>query len=121
MGRRALDVDGPWLLRVDGHDVGPLVVASSARARAVGLLGHARIEGALLLVGVRSVHGVGLRIPLDVAGCDADLVVCRVAPLLPGRILLPSRGVRHTLEAAAGSFAAWAVVPGASLAIVRRP
>ncbi len=105
-----------WLLR-DGEVLATLEVAADRRARSRGLLGRDGFEGALLLERTRSVHTVGMRFPIDVAVCDADLVVLRTRRLRPGRVTLPVRGGRHVLEAEAGAFARWGLVVGDQLEV----
>jgi uncharacterized membrane protein (UPF0127 family) len=109
------------LLVVDGRPVAALEVAGRRRARARGLLGRAGLEGALLLPGTRSVHTVGMRFALDVARCDADLRVIDVRRLAPGRLTGLRRGVRHVVEAEAGRFGTWGLVPGSRLSIEPAP
>ncbi|HRW37765.1 MAG: DUF192 domain-containing protein [Acidimicrobiales bacterium] len=109
--------------------MGTVEVATTRRARARGLLGRPAPDGALLLPRTRSVHGVGMTYPIDVARLDAAGVVVRVDRLAPGGLLLPCRGAHHVLEAAAGAFASWGlgpasqleVAPAASVRTGRRP
>jgi uncharacterized protein len=104
-------------LLVDGRRVGPLEVADTARRRSRGLLGRDGIDGALLLRPANQVHTFRMRFAIDVAFCDRDLVVLRVATLVPGRmsrLVLRSRAV---LEAEAGSFARWDLAVGSRLAV----
>jgi uncharacterized membrane protein (UPF0127 family) len=105
------------VLVVDGRRVATVEVAARRRARARGLLGRDGLDGALLLADTRSVHTVGMRFALDVARCDADLRVIDVVRLGPGRLTGLRRGVRHVLEAEAGRFAAWGLVPGSRLSV----
>ncbi|HMC43026.1 MAG TPA: DUF192 domain-containing protein, partial [Acidimicrobiales bacterium] len=63
-----------WLIR-EGEVLATLELAASRRERVLGLVGRDHYEGALLLRPARSVHTVGMRFPIDVAFCDADLVV----------------------------------------------
>jgi hypothetical protein len=58
---------------------------------------------ALLLVRCRSVHTFGLREPIVVARLDRGLVVRDLRVVPPRRVVLPIRGVRHTLECAIGA------------------
>lgn len=105
-------------LLVDGRPVAPLEVARTRAARARGLLGRTTVEGALWLHPVRSIHTVGMRVPIDVALCRADGRVLRVVPqLVPGRVTWPRAGVRLVVEAGAGALDAWGVVPGSMLAV----
>jgi uncharacterized protein len=105
-----------WLLR-DGEVLASVEVASSRRDRARGLLGRDGIEGALLLRPCRSVHTMGMRFPLDVAYCDADMTVVRVARVGRHRIGLPVWRSRTVIEAESGSFARWNLRPGDKLEV----
>lgn len=109
----------PRVLLVDGRPAAPLEVASSRRARARGLLGRTGIDGALLLRGTGSIHTVGMRFPIDVALCTEHLEVVVVQTVAPGRWVLPRRRIRAVVEAEAGSFARWGLVPGSVLAVGR--
>lgn len=105
-----------WLLRA-GEVLASLEVADGRRARSRGLLGRDGLEGALLLERTRSVHTVGMRFPIDVAVCDADLVVLRTRRLPPGRVTVPVRHGRRVIEAEAGAFARWGLVEGDQLEV----
>ena len=100
-----------WLLR-DGDVLASLELAETRASRRRGLLGRDGIEGALLLRPARSVHTLGMRFPLDVAWCDRDLRVLRVARLSRHRLSRPVLRAHAVLEAEAGSFARWDLVPG---------
>jgi uncharacterized membrane protein (UPF0127 family) len=103
-----------WLLR-DGEVLASLEVADSRGARRRGLLGRDGFEGALLLVPARSVHSIRMRFPIDVAWCDRDLVVLRVARLDRNRVTRPVGRAHAVLEAEAGSFARWNLSVGDQL------
>ena len=100
-----------WLLR-EGEVLASLEVADTRSARRRGLLGRDGLEGALLLRPARSVHTFGMRFPLDVAWCDADLTVLRVARLPRRRLTRPVLRARAVIEAEAGSFERWGLSPG---------
>lgn len=104
----------PWLLR-DGEVLASLDLARSRRERSKGLLGRDGIEGALWLEPARSVHTVGMRFPIDVAFCDADLVVLRVVTMRRYRVSRPVLKARAVVEAEAGTFARWNLQPGDQL------
>ncbi len=82
-----------------------------------GLLGRDGVEGALLLRPARSIHTIGMRFPIDVAWCDADLVVLRVATVARHRVTMPVRGAQAIVEAEAGSFARWGLAVGDKLEV----
>ena len=92
-----------------------LEVADTRAARRRGLLGRDGIDGALLLRPARSVHSIGMRFPLDVAWCDRDLHVVRVARLAPHRMTRSVLRAAAVLEAEAGSFARWNLTVGDQL------
>jgi uncharacterized membrane protein (UPF0127 family) len=112
--------EGPppsWLVR-DGEVLCSLEVASTRRARRRGLLGRDAVEGALLLPRCRSVHTLGMRIPIDVAFLDADgVVVDVVAPMRPWRLGRTRWRARQVVEAGAGSFERWRVAAGDRLEV----
>jgi len=99
------------LLR-DGEVLASLEVADTRPTRRKGLLGRDGIEGAMLLTPARSVHSLGMRFPLDVAWCDRDLTVLRVARLRRHRMTRPVARARAVIEAEAGSFARWNLTVG---------
>jgi uncharacterized protein len=105
-----------WLLR-DGDVLASLELARDRRSRRRGLLGRDGIEGALLLEPARSVHTIGMRFPLDVAWCDRELVVRKVAQVGRHRVTLPVPGATIVIEAEAGSFARWGLAPGDRLEV----
>jgi uncharacterized membrane protein (UPF0127 family) len=100
-----------WLLR-GGDVLASGEVAESFVDRARGLLGHKHYEGALLLLGTRSVHTAGMRFPVDVAFLDRDLRVLATARVRTWSVALPRRGAAHLLEAQAGAFERWRLKPG---------
>ncbi|MET0727041.1 MAG: DUF192 domain-containing protein [Acidimicrobiales bacterium] len=105
-----------WLLR-DGEVLASLVVADSRADRRKGLLGQEGFEGALLIRPARSVHSLGMRFPLDVAWCDRDLNVLRVARLPRNRMTRTVLRSHAVLEAEAGAFARWNLTVGDQLEI----
>lgn len=78
-------------------------------------MGRGGIEGALLLVPARSVHTFGMRFPIDVAWCDSDLRVVRVAQMRRRRLSRPVRRAHAVLEAEAGCFTRWSLEVGDQL------
>jgi uncharacterized protein len=101
----------PWLLR--GEEVlASAETATSVVARTRGLLGRDGLEGVLVLHPALSVHTLGMRFAVDVAYCDAHLVVVEVARMEPWRVGAPRRGCRTIIEAQAGAFERWALRPG---------
>jgi uncharacterized membrane protein (UPF0127 family) len=105
-----------WLLR-DGDVLASLEIAESRRDRRRGLLGRDGIEGAILLRPARSVHTVGMRFPLDVAFCDADLRVVRVVRMPRHRVSRLVWRSRAVIEAEAGAFDRWKLRPGDELEV----
>jgi uncharacterized membrane protein (UPF0127 family) len=105
-----------WLLR-EGEVLATLEVAESFTGRARGLLGRDGIDGAILLRPARSVHSIGMRFPIDVAFCDADLVVLATLSLERHRLCLPRVRARCVVEAEAGAFERWKLRTGDRLEI----
>lgn len=105
------------ILVCDGREVAPLEVATTMDARSRGLLGRDGIEGAMLLQPAKMVHTIRMRFAIDVAFCDRDLVVLRTVTMRRYRLSRPVARSRAVLEAEAGAFARWGVVPGSRLAI----
>jgi hypothetical protein len=103
-----------WLLRED-EVLASLEVATSRRDRTRGLLGRDGIDGAMLLRPARSVHTIGMRFAIDVAHCDRDLRVIRIATMPRHRVGVPVWGARAVIEAEAGTFAHWNLKPGDQL------
>jgi uncharacterized membrane protein (UPF0127 family) len=106
----------PWLVR-DHEVLGPLEVATSLASRSKGLLGRDGIDGALLLRPAMSVHTLRMRFAIDVAYCDAGLVVVDVATMAPWRLGRPRLRSRSVIEAEAGTFNRWRLQPGDHLEI----
>jgi uncharacterized membrane protein (UPF0127 family) len=105
-----------WLLR-EGEVLASVEVASSLRSRARGLLGRDGIDGAIVLRPCRSVHTIGMRFPVDVAFCDADMTVVRVVRMSRHRVGVPVWRSRTVIEAEAGAFARWNLRPGDQLEV----
>lgn len=100
-----------WLIR-DGEVLAAIEVAEGFGPRLRGLLGRDGIEGALLLRPARSVHTIGMRFPIDVAFCDRDLVVLDVVCMGRYRLGRPRFKAHSVIEAEAGAFERWHLVPG---------
>lgn len=112
MGRLRVDRICPQPpVRVRGADgreiVGRCHVATTRRARLVGLLGTPRLgdDEGLWLTRCGSVHTVGLRRPIAVALVGADGRVLALRDPLPPRRLLAARGAVAALEREAGGLA----------------
>ncbi len=103
-----------WLVG-DGKVVASAEVADSFGRRLKGLLGRDELEGAFVLLGARSVHTIGMRFAIDVAWCDADMVVLRTLTLRPYRVTRAVRSARAVIEAPAGAFERWGVAVGDEL------
>jgi uncharacterized membrane protein (UPF0127 family) len=123
MGRRLRDGWGTLVVEREGGGGSdstqvPLEIAASYRARTKGLLGRTAVEGALLLSPASSVHTFRMRMPIDVAYLDRDLVVIAVHTMKPGRLGRPRFRARHVLEAEAGVMAGWGVRVGVRVGFV---
>lgn len=109
---------GPLTLLRNGEPIAPLAVADTPASRRRGLLGTTAVHGALWITRCPSVHMVGMRYPIDVAVVDRAGIVLLVATLRPWTGLTrPRLRASATIEAAAGSMAAWGVRAGDRLAI----
>lgn len=104
-------------LTVDDRPVADVEVADTVLTRARGLLFRRALPEALLLRPCSSVHGAGMRVPLDVALLSADLAVLGTQVLRPWAVTRPRRGVTQVLEAPAGSFERWGLREGSRLAL----
>ncbi len=95
-----------WLVR-EGDVLASAEVARGFRRRAVGLLGRDResVTGALVLRPGRQIHTLGMRFPLDVAFCDSEGLVLRVATLPARRVSRPVWKAGFVVEARAGAKA----------------
>jgi uncharacterized protein len=111
-----------YRLSIDGRDVSAVVVASSYLGRLRGLLGTSSDALPLLLSPANSVHGWGMRYPLDVAQLSgappSGLFAERVVTLRPWGFVGPRRRVGHVLEAPRGTFATWGLEPGSRVALL---
>jgi uncharacterized membrane protein (UPF0127 family) len=106
----------PWLVR--GNEVlASLEVADTFRARLQGLIGRADLDGALLVRPARAVHTLGMRFAIDVAYCNTDMIVLRTVTLARHRIDRPVWKARCVIEAPAGAFEQWHLVPGDELEV----
>jgi uncharacterized membrane protein (UPF0127 family) len=106
----------PWLV-ADGRVLASVEIADRLRSRAKGLLGREGIDGALLLRPARSVHSFGMRFPIDVAFCDAELYVLDIVALAPRRMTMPRWRARSVIEAESGAFDRWHVHVGDQLEV----
>lgn len=95
-----------WLLR-EGEVLATLELAASRRRQRRGLLGRDGFEGALLLPRAGMVHTIGMRFPLDVAYCDAEMRVLATVRMPPWRLGRPRLRARQVIEAEAGAFSRW--------------
>ena len=74
-----------WLVR-DGDVLASAEIANGPAARRKGLLGREHLDGAFVIRPCRQVHTLGMRVPLDVAFCDARgrvLRTCNLRSLAP--------------------------------------
>src|SRR5262252_825597 len=100
-----------WLVR--GDDVlAAAEVAVTRKERTRGLTGREEFEGVLILRPCRQVHTFGMRFPIDVAFCDRYGFVLHAATMVPRRVSKPVWRSYFAIEAPAGSFERWKLVPG---------
>lgn len=72
----------------------------------------------MLLSPANSVHTFRMRMAIDVAYLDRDLVVIAVRTMKPGRLGLPRVRARHVVEAEAGVMAGWGLRGGVRVEVV---
>jgi uncharacterized protein len=101
----------PWLER-DGVVLASAEIAASRTARRRGLLGHDRVDGALVLRPCRQVHTIGMRVPIDVVWCDGNGQVLRIVRLGRQRVSRLVWRSRFVIEAEAGAVARWGLGVG---------
>ncbi len=96
----------------------PVWLARSWSSRLVGVLGRQSVlrSGGCWLLPCRSVHGIGLRAPLDCVFLDAEDRVVAVRRLRPGFALLMP-GAHSVVELAEGQAARHGLRPGARLCL----
>lgn len=105
-----------WLIR-DGDVLASLELPATRRERARGLLGRSDIEGAMLLAPARSIHTFGMKFSIDVAYCDAGMVVIAVSNMPPHRLGVPRLRARSVIEASSGAFERWGLTIGQKLEV----
>jgi uncharacterized membrane protein (UPF0127 family) len=84
-----------------------VTVAAKRLERAIGLLGHSRLDAgeALWITPCRGVHTWFMRFPIDVLAMDPNgVVVDVVSGMGPWRMRLPKPGSESVLELAAGTL-----------------
>lgn len=104
-------------LLVDGRAVAPVELAVTRRTRNRGLLGRDGLEGALWIEPARQVHTFRMRFPIDVAHLTRQGRVSHVSTLPPGRLGRWGWRTRTIIEAEAGAFEAWGLVPGTQVQV----
>lgn len=111
-------------LQLDGRViVQRCVVARDFISRFLGLMGRKAIatDEAVLFPKCNSIHTFFMRFPIDVVFLSAEGQVVEVIEAMKSwRLLLPRRGVRHTLELAAGNSKALGIAPGRTLVWTER-
>lgn len=111
-------------LKSNGRVIVPkLWVADKFFPRFMGLMGKKGLgkEEAVLFPKCNSIHTFFMRFPIDVVFLSAEGQVVEVIEAMKSwRLLLPRRGVRHTLELAAGNSKALGIAPGRTLVWTER-
>jgi len=100
-----------WLVS-DGRVLASADVALTPKARRQGVIGKRRLDGAMVIIGCKWIHSVGVKVALDVAYLDSANAVIKMQRVKPMRIALPVARSRIVVEAAAGSFARWGLKLG---------
>ena len=109
-----------WLLR-DGDVLANAEIARSLMDRSRGFSAAPATRGRCCCPRTRSVHSLGMRFALDVAFLDKEMVVLATTRMRPWSVALPRRQGRHVLEASAGSFERWRLLPGDRLEVRELP
>lgn len=107
-----------WLVS-DEHVLATADIAESWRDRLRGVIGRDELDGVLVLQPAKGVHTFGVRFPIDVAFCDADLRVLHISTMPPNRIGRPRLRACTIIEAPKGSFERWGVRVGDELELRR--
>lgn len=102
-------------LRVDGRPVSRVELADTIPTRARGMLFRRDLPEALLLRPCPSVHGMWMRVSLDIALLDRDGQVLHTQVLRPWGMSATRRGSREVLEAPVGSFERWGLSAGSRI------
>lgn len=105
-----------WLVH-DGTVLASLERAETFRTRTVGLLGRKDIDGAILIEKAKSVHTIGMKFPIDVAFCDADLTILRIVTMPKHRVSKVEFNAACAIETEAGRFRHWKIEAGDQLEI----
>lgn len=105
-----------WLVH-DGTVLASLERAESLRSRTVGLLGRNEIDGAILIDKAKSIHTIGMKFPIDVAFCDADMTVIRIVTMQKHRVSKIEFNAACAIETDAGRFRHWKIEAGDQLEI----
>ena len=100
-----------WLVS-SGNVLASVNLATTRRDRRRGLIGVTNVHTPLVLRPCNWVHGVGIRVDLDVAYVAADGVVLEIHRLRPMRVAPWHRKAVFVVEAAAGSFERWGLKTG---------
>lgn len=103
-----------WLV-ADDRVLATLEIADTRRSRLRGLIGREVLDGAILLRPARGVHTFGVRFPIDVVFCDADMTVLEVVTMPPNRLGRPRPRARSIVESSARSAERWNVRVGDQL------
>lgn len=99
-------VKAAWVVR-KGDVLASVNVAESSRELRRGLIGVTDVHTPLVLRPCNWVHGVGMKVDLDVAYVAADGTVLDIVRLRRMRVAPWNRRAAWVVEAAAGSFERW--------------
>lgn len=105
-----------WLVS-KGNVLASVNIARSRADRRRGLIGVTDVHTPLVLQPCSWVHGVGVRVPLDIAYVAADGAVIETHVLRPMHVAPWNRKAAFVVEAAAGSFERWGLKTGDTVEI----
>lgn len=103
-----------WLVSED-RVLATAEIATGWRERMRGLIARDHFDGVLVLQPARSVHTFGVRFPIDVAFCTADLEVIDTVTMVANRLGRPRIRAAIVIEAPKGSFERWGLKCGDEL------
>ena len=114
--RKGAALSPVWLVS-NGNVLASANLATTRRDRRRGLIGVTDVHTPLVLRPCNWVHGVGMRVDLDVAYVAADGTVLDTLRLRRMRVAPWNRNASWVVEAPAGSFERWNLRTGDTLEV----